>query len=53
LGFLEGAQQKYQQYKSIAAVEDPNQRYMLAQQLQRQVMQENRSRQNPQAASGR
>jgi hypothetical protein len=53
LGFLEGAQQKYQQYRSIAAVEDPNQRYMLAQQLQRQVMQENRSRQNPQAASGR
>lgn len=50
LGFLNGAGQKYQQYSSIERIPDANQRDMLAQQLQRQVMMENRSRNNPQAA---
>ena len=52
-GFLEGALEKYQQYKAVAAVEDPNQRYMRARQLLLQVQQENRSRQHPEAAMNR
>jgi hypothetical protein len=51
LGFLDGALQKYQQYRNIASIEDPNQRYMSAVQLQRQLMQENRNRNHPEAAS--
>jgi hypothetical protein len=49
-GFLEGAEQKFQQYREIASIPDPNQRYQMAVQLQRQVMMENRSRQHPEAA---
>ena len=52
-GFLEGALEKYQQYRAITAVEDPSRRNMMAQQLQRQVMMENRSRQHPEAAMSR
>jgi hypothetical protein len=51
LGFLQGALGKYQQYRQIANTTDPNQRYSMAVQLQQQVMQENRSRNHPEAAS--
>jgi hypothetical protein len=53
LGFLDGGLQKYQQYRSIAEVQDPLQRGKLALQLQYQVMQENRSRSHPEAAYSR
>jgi hypothetical protein len=52
LGFLNGAEEKYQQYQAIARTVDPNQRYSMASQLQRQIMQENRTRNNSSAAHG-
>jgi hypothetical protein len=52
LGFLQGAEKRFQQYQVIAKTADPNERYSMAARLQRQIMQENHSRNNPSAAHG-
>jgi hypothetical protein len=53
VGFLTGALQRYEQYKSIKALADPMQRGIQSLQMQRDIMLENRSRQHPEAASNR
>jgi hypothetical protein len=47
LGFLQGAEQKFDQYASIANQPESNQKYMQLGQLQRQVMMENHERSHP------